>query len=218
MNEIDPSGARVDVSSFIAPQSPSTTPHSTLTSTTTTTGDKAVSSTRSTGKHIASAGQGAPAKDHANQDSETVNKRKIDVVDEVKTVEEVYGPSEQLRLLVGSEGLARLAAINSAAKGCATTTSSVDTTLPEREHPDASTAASNRDRINGCGVPNTEAEASDKKSEDERKSLTAGAGLEPGCVRITGGHLADKAKRAKVHRAVQLAFPFVKVRGLTREG
>lgn len=188
MNEIDPSGARVEVSSFIAPRSRPTIPHSTLTSATATTGDKATTS-----KHKASAGQGAPAKDYP----ETDNTKKFDVMDEVKTAEDVYGPVEQLRQLVGSEGLARLAAINSAAKGCATS-SSVDTTRP--------------DGINGCGVPNTE--ASDKKTEDDPKSLAAGARLEPGCVRIPGGHLADKAERAKVHRAVQEAFPFVKVRGL----
>lgn len=182
VNEIDPSGTRVEVSSFIAPRSPSTTPHSTLSSATTTAGNKA-----------ATTGQAAPTKDYP----ETDNTRKTNVVDEVKTVDDVYGPSEKLRQLVGSEGLARLAAINSGAKGCATS-SSFDTTR--------------LDRINGCGVPNTE--ASDKKTEDEPNSLMAGARLEPGCVRIPGGHLADKAERAKVHRAVQEAFPFVKVRGL----
>lgn len=98
------------------------------------------------------------------------------------------GRLEQLRQLLGGSDpqLARLAKLDAAARGSGTTE-----TAAAAEAADPALAASFGDSTVGGSATDTEGVGAD------------------GVVRIPAG--ADKAARARVHRAVQETFPFVKV-------
>ncbi|CAB1097592.1 unnamed protein product [Ectocarpus sp. CCAP 1310/34] len=191
VNEIDSSGRLVEASSLALPPAPPAP--------------------------VSASGRPIPSTAAGNTTEQQTNRSKIGDYgggsctrgEQAQDDSELDWAQELQRCLAGSESdFSRLARLDAAARGASAPAQTAPSPTPAPAVAGVGSAEKNEGEALAGDVTGQEAGASEAR---EQQLAEAEKGETDGPVRVHAGQGADKAARARVHRAVQETFPFIKI-------